>query len=351
MPDIILPYEPIVITDTTDLPRDEWLAYRKTGIGGSDVAAILGISPFGTARDIYYDKLSIASFYDDEANKYQKKIGTLLEDVVAEMFAEVTGYRVFKIRKMFRSREHSFMLADVDFFVQLPDGSFAILECKTTSPDATEKWWDGDKPTVPLNYQLQGRHYMPVMHINKMFYACLHGNSENYLIVRELDRDLEYEAEMIALEEDFWNNHVLRQVPPPYIEEGDHIIESVRRHFGPANTDLPPIALTGQSSHYLLRFLELQQAKSEVEASVEQIDQELQRMKGLIVAELGAGCSATCDVNGTPYLVTYNPVRKPTVTKENLIRLRAQYPDIYNEYVSISESRRFYVKERREEVA
>ena len=76
MPDIILPYEPIVITDTTDLPRDEWLAYRKTGIGGSDVAAILGISPFGTARDIYYDKLSIASFYDDEANKYQKKIGT-----------------------------------------------------------------------------------------------------------------------------------------------------------------------------------------------------------------------------------------------------------------------------------
>lgn len=115
MPDIILPYEPIVIIDTTDLPRDEWLAYRKTGIGGSDVAAILGISPFGTARDIYYDKLSIASFYDDEANKYQKKIGTLLEDVVAEMFAEVTGYRVFKIRKMFRSREHSFMLADVDF--------------------------------------------------------------------------------------------------------------------------------------------------------------------------------------------------------------------------------------------
>lgn len=58
--------------------------------------------------------------------------------------------------------------------------------------------------------------------------------------------------------------------------------------------------MTGQSSHYLLRFLELQQAKSEVEASVEQIDQELQRMKGLIVAELGAGCSATCDVNGTP---------------------------------------------------
>lgn len=351
MPNITLPYEPIIVADTTDLPRDEWLAYRKTGIGGSDVAAVFGISPFGTARDIYYDKLNIVSYYDDEANKYQKKIGSLLEDVVAEMFEEITGYRVFKIRKMYRSREHSFMLADVDFFVQLPDGSFAILECKTTSPDATEKWWDGDNPAIPLNYQLQGRQYMSVMHINKVFFACLHGNSENYLIIRELDRDLEYESEMVAVEAYFWNNHILRHVPPPYIEEGDLIIESVRRHFGPADTGLPEIALTGPSALHLKRFLELQQAKSEAECSVKQIDRELQRMKGLIIAELGAGCSATCDLEGTPYLVTYNPSSRPIVTKENLVRLRSQHPDIYDEYVTISESRRFQVKERREEAA
>jgi len=54
MPGIVLPYEPTVIADTTDLSREEWLNLRKTGIGGSDVAAIFGISPFGTARDVYY---------------------------------------------------------------------------------------------------------------------------------------------------------------------------------------------------------------------------------------------------------------------------------------------------------
>lgn len=351
MPEIILPYEPIVVTDTTDLSREEWLAYRKTGIGGSEVAAIFGISPFGTARDIYYDKLNIAAYYDDEENKYQKQIGTLLEDTVAEMFEEVTGYRVFKIRKMYRSREHPCMIADVDFFIQLPDGSFAILECKTTSPDATAKWWDGSKPAIPLNYQLQGRHYMSVVHLNKVFFACLHGNSENYLIIRELERDLEYEDEMIAIEEDFWNNHVLRQVPPPYIEEGDLIIESVRRHFGPADPELPTTALTDASALHLARFLELQQAKSIAEVSVKEIESELARMKGLIVAELGRSCAATCNVNGTPYLVTYKPSGKPTVTKENLVRLRAQHPDIYNEYVTVSEIRRFYVKEQREGAA
>lgn len=51
---------PLVVTETAELSREEWLSFRRGGIGGSDVAAILGISPFRTARDIYYDKLEIA---------------------------------------------------------------------------------------------------------------------------------------------------------------------------------------------------------------------------------------------------------------------------------------------------
>ena len=47
-------YKPIVIADTTNLSEDEWLEYRRNGIGGSDVAAVLGVSPFTTGRDLYY---------------------------------------------------------------------------------------------------------------------------------------------------------------------------------------------------------------------------------------------------------------------------------------------------------
>lgn len=351
MPEFVLPYEPLVITSTVDLPRDEWLAFRKSGIGGSEVAAVFGISPFGTARDVYYDKLNIVSAFDDEANKYQKKIGSLLEDVVAEMFSEVTGYPVFQVQKMFRSREHYFMLADVDYFVQLQDGSYAILECKTTSPDATGKWWNGAEPAIPLNYQFQGRQYMSVMHINKVFYACLHGNSENYLIIREMNRDLEIESEMIAVEQHFWENHILPQIPPPYIEEGDLIIESTRRHFGYAEPNAPVIALNAVTENRLLRYLELQEQKSLTEASIKSLDQEVQRMKGLVIAEMGTCCTAACSLEGVPYQVTYNPVRKSQISKEALVRLQAQHPDIYDEYVTVSESRRFYVKMQREEAA
>ena len=63
-------YKPLVLVDTENLPRKEWLEWRRKGIGGSDVAAIMGISPFRTARDIYYDKIKVTSLEDDEEEEY-----------------------------------------------------------------------------------------------------------------------------------------------------------------------------------------------------------------------------------------------------------------------------------------
>ena len=51
-----LNYQPEVLVDTADLSREDWLDYRRLGIGGSDAAAIMGLSPFSTIRDLYFDK-------------------------------------------------------------------------------------------------------------------------------------------------------------------------------------------------------------------------------------------------------------------------------------------------------
>ena len=61
-------HTPLVLVETENLPEEEWLSYRRRGIGGSDVASILGISPFRTARDLYYDKRNIVSVNDNEEN-------------------------------------------------------------------------------------------------------------------------------------------------------------------------------------------------------------------------------------------------------------------------------------------
>lgn len=153
-------YAPSVLVSTEGLPEKDWLEYRRRGIGGSDAAAILGISPFATARDLYYDKLKIVPFDDSESNWVAKKMGHLLEDLVAEIFHVKTGYRIYQIKKMFYHPVHTFMLADIDYFVELPGGRTAILEIKTTNYNAKDHWWSEDgQEIVPLNYEAQGRHY------------------------------------------------------------------------------------------------------------------------------------------------------------------------------------------------
>ena len=134
-------HEPLVLVETADLSEEDWLDYRRRGIGGSDVSAIFGTSPFRTARDLYYDKLNIASVEDDEGNWVAMEMGHLLEPLVAKIFERKTGYRVYQIKKMFQHPQYPWMLADVDYFVELPDGTTAILEIKTTNYNARDNWW------------------------------------------------------------------------------------------------------------------------------------------------------------------------------------------------------------------
>ena len=135
------------------------------------------------------------------------EVGTLLEDLVARIFAKKTGLKIYRRKCMFQHPAHPWMLADLDFLVEMPDGSTAILECKTTNYNARDKWEYDGKPIVPVYYESQGRHYMAVMNLNRVYYCCLYGNNEEEVIIRHIDRDMDYESELISLEEDFWLNH------------------------------------------------------------------------------------------------------------------------------------------------
>ncbi len=345
MPESTTPtYKPYVLVDTKDLPEEEWLEYRRRGIGGSDAASILGVSPFKTARDLYYDKLKIATYEDPEDNWVQKKMGHLLEDLVAEIFHVRTGFEIYQVKKMFYHPHYTFMLADVDYFITLPNGETAILEIKTTNHNATESWWRDGKETVPVNYEIQGRHYMAVMNLNHVYFCCLYGNKEEETLIRHIERDMDYESELIAFEDDFWNGYVKRRIPPPYVEDGELIIESVKNHFGTADPNATAIELSLAGISCATRYLELQAEKSALNAEVKRVENEMKRLQGHIIDEMGKCCSANYSSSDIEYTITYNPVRKPDICKENLFRLKMQYPEIYEQFVTVSESRRFYVK-------
>lgn len=141
------------LVSTLNLSRDEWLKYRKQGIGGSDAGAICGLNPYTTAMHVYYDKTSeTVSDTDSEAMRQ----GRDLEDYVARRFMEASGKKVRRANAIFCHEDHPFMLANVDRMVS---GENAGLECKTASPYMAAKWKDG---SIPMHYQIQCYHYMAV---------------------------------------------------------------------------------------------------------------------------------------------------------------------------------------------
>lgn len=297
-----LKYEPQELVDTSNLGNEEWLSYRRRGIGGSDAAAILGISPWRTARDLYYDKLSVVKADMDE-NWVALEMGHLLENLVARIFAKKTGLRIFQRKVMFQHPLYPWMLADLDYLVELPDGSNAILEIKTTNYNARENWWYNGEEIVPVYYESQGRHYMSVMNLDRVYFCCLYGNNEDEVIIRHLDRDYAYESELIALEDTFWNNNVQKQCPPDYTESGDLILQSLQRWKGIDRKDLPPAAFGAPQVTQIHQYLQLQEEKNALAKQVTQLDTQMQQLKGLLVSELDGKDCATCADGEQSYVI------------------------------------------------
>lgn len=344
-------YKPLEFVDTSTLSEKEWLAYRREGIGGSDAAAVLGISPFRTARDLYYDKLNIASVEEDEGNWVALKMGHLLEDLVAEIFHRKTGFKIYQVKKMFQHPLHPYMLADVDYFIELPNGSTAILEIKTTNYNAKNAWFRDGVDIIPPYYEAQGRHYMAVMDVDEVYFCCLYGNTEDEVIIRHITRDRTYEEELVALEGYFWKEHVLAHVPPPYTEDGGVVAASARRYIGVADTPSSMMELRGEQKMRFAQYIALQERKRATDGDSKSMEEELKRLRAILVAGMGQNSAAHCTVDGVGYDLTCTPVRKPEINKGNLQRLKLLHPDIYEEFVTVSEYRKLNVKQTKAEAA
>lgn len=303
------------LISTVGLEHEEWLLYRKQGIGGSDAGAVCGLNPYRTAIQVYYDKTSDAlEVVDNEAMRQ----GRELEEYVARRFCEASGKKVRKANAMFYDENYPFMLADVDRMVV---GENAGLECKTASP-YTEGNWQEDK--IPLSYQLQCHHYMRVCNADAWYLAVLiYGRDFKYY---RIERDEEIIRDLIRMEKDFWNEHVLKRVIPD--PDGSKVADAaLAERF--KKTESVSIPLTGFDEK-LKRRQELLSLLDKMETEKRQIDQELKIYLG--EAEVA---------ENTSYRVSWKPVTRSSLDEK---RLKEEEPEIYDKYLRVTSSRRFTVR-------
>lgn len=303
------------LVSTLNLDTEDWLKYRKRGIGGSDAGAVCGLNPYRSAMAVYLDKTTDeVEMIDNEAMRQ----GGEFEDYVARRFMEASGKKVRRANAMFYHEGYPFMIADVDRMIA---GENAGLECKTASPFMADKWKDGQ---IPMHYQLQCYHYMAVCNAECWYIAVLiYGREFKFY---RIERDEELISDLIEIEKDFWEKHVQKGIMPD--PDGSKIADSVIAEY--YRQSVPQsLPLTG--------FDEKLRRRQELLAVIERMDTEKKQIEQELKLYLGEAELA----ENERYRVSWKTVCSNRLDEK---RLKEEQPEIYEKYRRETVSRRFTIK-------
>lgn len=208
-----------IFADTRQLSHEEWLEARKTGIGGSDAGAIMGVNPYRGPFSVWADKAGYGSAIEDNEAMRQ---GRDLEEYVAKRFQEKTGKKVRREYGMLRKKDKPWMIADIDRRIR---GEPCGLECKMSKDVYKKRWRDGQ---MPLEYYCQCLHYMSVTGWDTWYLCAVIALTD--VLVYKITRGMAVEEEGVdhcisgaqddierleEAEEALWRDFVIPGTPPP----------------------------------------------------------------------------------------------------------------------------------------
>lgn len=308
---------PVRIVDTTGMDRDDWLILRREGIGGSDAAAICGLSQWASPFSVWIDKVSTDPPVDNagEAAFW----GTVLEPVVRDTVADRTGLILKADPWLYAHPDHGFMRANIDGDAIDGDADVGIYEGKTGSV-YTADGWDDDQ--IPTAYQIQIQHYLAVTARTWAICGVLIGGQR--LEIRHVERDEELIGSLIEIETDFWR-HVLDGTPPA-LDGSDATTDLLGRLYEP----VPGKELIVD----LGRATELIEARTAAAAAEKEAKTEKDRCSNELRALLGDATDAISPDGDR--LFTWRPQTRTTIDSK---RLKAEQPDIAEAYSRTSTSR------------
>ncbi len=158
----------------------EWHEVRAGGIGGSDVAAILGLSKWTSAYSLWCKKSGLVpdDFSDNEAMEW----GRLLEPVVFGKFAASHSSWGLATTGTWAHKDRLWQVCNPDGLITFEDGSQGILEIKTARYE--DDWIVpaegvvGAAAGVPDYYRTQVQYYLNCFGFDKAYVAVLFSGSK-----------------------------------------------------------------------------------------------------------------------------------------------------------------------------
>ena len=302
-----------------DMTREQWLNLRRRGIGGSDASVVLGVNPYRSVLELWLDKTK--QLEPEESTTEAAYWGQVLEPVVREEFTKRSGLSVTRVPFLLQHDKYRFMLANLDGMIDDPVYGKCVFEAKTSSAYKAEEWETG----IPVSYYAQVQHYLAVTGWQGAYIAALIGGND--FIYRFITRDEGYIAMLIEEEQRFWDYVRRKEMPPA---DGSKATTEFLKHQYAKSREDSTIILEASNLKWLEQY---QQAISEEKLAKEKKQEAENTLKLLM------GKHEIAYLDG-------NEIRWINISKQQLDQklLKIDAPEIYQQYLKESSSRRFSVK-------
>ena len=307
-----------VLASTENMPYEEWLEYRKKGIGGSDASVVCGINRYKSPVELWLEKTGQLPYSEAGEAAYW---GTQLEALVKNEFTKRTGITVNTVNQILQHEDYPFMLANLDGTCQHPNYGTCVFEAKTASAYKAGEWED----KIPDEYMLQIQHYMAVTGYKGTYIAVLIGG--NTFKWKYIERDEEIISMLIELEGDFWE-HVQNELPPT-LDGSEASAKFLAEHF-PNSIPKSKIELPETAEKLIAEY------NSACE-QLEKITEQKQKAENLLKEMLGENEVGTSGNS----VITWKSMLQERLDSKTL---KAEHPKIYAKYANKISYRRFSIK-------
>lgn len=305
--------------------REEWLKERRKGIGASDIAALLGLSPWVTPYQLWQDKTATGEVEDKLKDDPAVIAGHMLEDAVAQYYQLATGRHVIKASAgdwLAVNPYRPWMRCSPDrtFFKEGKGGQKGILECKTTRHPL-------DPNDLPKHYYLQLQWQMGITGMHEGALAWLaSGMTFDYARVT-FDRNL-FE-QLTATAEEWWQKHVVDGVAPD-----PTTADEVRLAY-PVSTAASSVATEEAVAAY--------HRLKDIKANVKALEEEAKGLEDIICKEIGGNEALVVGdkTGGVATLATFKSGERTTFDSK---AFKAADPDTYVKYCKTTTCRTLRLK-------
>lgn len=205
---------------------DEWYAFRKNGIGGSEIGTVLGINKYDSGIRLFHEKIgSVEPRREDNERMFW---GRTSEETIARIWQYYDGtkdgylenYKNDKIVRNCRSvngylvnPKFPWLFASVDRLINIKGGynfidgtplkEEGILECKNMGYWMSKIWEDG----IPIYHLAQIHVYMAILETDYAEIAMLVDGAD--FVVEKVQRDEALTQRILQISKDWWYNRVV----------------------------------------------------------------------------------------------------------------------------------------------